>query len=748
MKLLTKKTTTRLKIVGATFTTIFTLLTAFVGTIAWFVANQHVEATGMTISIAVSNCTIDSFNLFKFDYSLNTFGDIDYLSPQDGKVDKYPYVSQSGFGVSEMNVYDPIEKVVMGNSFDLRKMNCNAIYEAVISSQSFVDAYLDSTAVLRDDVVLGANQTLLSSCVDFDLFYEHEIADTVNGAINLDLYTSNGLPKYLPTSYASPLNIAYVGATTPNDNLGSFGDLYLDTTTNYLYVKTASGWGEHITSRISSSTDVPEGSTDSLSYHVKTDSHNVYRYIDNWALCKSAYLGVSGTYDSSTPGIPEDDDYFLDSSSGVLKQYDADEDSWTTINSINGYYFLDEDSGDVYYNNSGWNAFVTAEDDLFLDYNTSTLYTKGETAWAQKANIEAEKVYYKISYLASINYKSTWASFTADQTGDSVPTNAVEGESGDRYIRTDTHDLYIKTDNSWGNPLTIKKGLTGINGASGETAPQTPATNDYFFDEENNVLKQYDGSDWGNVTPTNGDYYYGETTSILYLYNDGAWAEANVNTDDYFYANISSTVYKFNGTTWSASSCSEGDYFIDVVSHGLKYYHNSSWEAVAGNLSGAVAPQEATGNPGDKYVETTNNDLYIKASTSWGNPLQIKKGTVGTSLPVSPSENDYFLDSSTNTIKQYDGSSWQNVVMNEGDYYIDVTSNDLYRFQKHAHFYEGGNPTLATSGEVTFSGGQVKLYINVNYAPNQLDGYTDKVYINKTRAVRDFAFSFNFKAGV
>ena len=747
MAKVTNKIKSRFKIVSATFTAIFTLATAFTGTIAWFFAIQQVEANGMSVTIASSNCTIDSFNLYRFDYSLNTFGDIDYLSPQDGNVGKYPYVSQSGFGVSEMNVYDPIEKVVMGNSFDLRKMNCNAVYEAVISSSSFTNAYLDSTAVLRDDVVLGANQTLLSSCADIDLFFEYEIADTLDGAVNLDLYTSDGMPKYLPTSYSSPLNIVYVGATTPNDNLGDFGDLYLDTTSDYLYIKTASGWGEHITSRISSSTAVPEGTTDSLSYHIKTDSHSVYRYIDSWTLCKSAYLGVSGTYASSAPNNPEDGDYFLNSSSGDLKQYDASSDAWTTISSLNGYYFLDEDSGTVYYYDSDWATFAINEDDSFLDYNTSALYVKGETDWAQKTNIEAEKIYYKISYLASINYKSTWASFVADQTGDSAPTNAIEGESGDRYIRTDTHDLYVKTANSWGSPLTIKKGLTGINGASGETAPQNPSADDYFFDEEHNILKQYDGSEWGNVTPENGTYYYGETTSTLYHYADGAWAEANVNRDDYFYANISSSVYQFNGTTWVAASCSEGDYFIDVVSHALKYYHSSAWEAVNGNLSGATAPQEATGNPGDKYVETTNNDLYIKASTSWGNPLQIKKGTVGTSLPVSPSENDYFLDSNTNTIKQYDGSAWQNVAMNEGDYYIDINSNNLYRFQKHAHFYEDGNPTLATKGAVSFADGQVKLYVNVNYAPSQLEDYTDKVYMNKTKAVRDFVFSFNFTAG-
>ena len=745
-----RKTTTktRLKIVSATATVVFSLASVFAGTYAWFFTQSNVTATGMSVAVVSNNCTIESLNLYKFTYAINKYGDIDYLSPQDGNVNKYPYISPSGFGVTEMNVYDPIEKVVMGSSFDLRNMNCNAVYEATISTNSLTEAYLDASAIARQNVLAGNNQTLLSTCVDFDLYFESEIADENNGNLNLTLYSADGKPKYLPSNYSSPLNIVYCGPTAPNNGLGGVGDLYLNTTNKNLYLKAGSSWGNPLNNGVSTGTETPTGTTDSLSYYVKTNTDTVYRYIDSWMLCSNAYLGVQGAYTNSEPSAESsnDGDYYLDYSSESLKRYVGGE-GWTTVANTQGYYFIDSATGDLYLNNGGWSSVNTNLGDNFLDSATGELKKKSENSWENAINITSEKIYYKISYLASLNLKPLMSKVAPEQSGASAPTNAIAGSSGDKYICTNTHDLYIKTDNSWGSPVGVKKGLTGSSGYSGDSIPVSPSEDDYFFDETNNSLKQFDGSEWQLSTPLSGDYYFGVTTLTLYQFNGLEWERANINKDDYFFASESSSLYQYNGTTWAAANCVSGDYFIDVVSHSLKVYNGSSWENVVPDLTGVNPPQEVAGNPGSKYIETTNNDLYIKAPTSWGNPLSIRKGTVGTSLPLSPSSNDYFFDTSMNVIKQYDGSSWNIVSMGEGDYFIDIETNELYRFQNHAHFYDNGDPTLCKNNSVSFADGPIKLYVNVNYSPEQLEDYTEIVYLNKTTAIHDFAFSFNFQAG-
>ena len=137
------------------------------------------------------------------------------------------------------------------------------------------------------------------------------------------------------------------------------------------------------------------------------------------------------------------------------------------------------------------------------------------------------------------------------------------------------------------------------------------------------------------------------------------------------------------------------------------------------SLAGRGSPADNAGSPGDFYIDTANNDLYIKAPTSWGNPVTITKGS---SEPAVSN------------------------LRKEGDYYIKTDTHELYRFQKHAHFYDDGDPTLAKAKDVEFGQGEIVLYVNVNYAPEQLEQYTQDIYLGNIEAIYDFAFSFTFSA--
>lgn len=66
----------------------------------------------------------------------------------------------------------------------------------------------------------------------------------------------------------------------------------------------------------------------------------------------------------------------------------------------------------------------------------------------------------------------------------------------------------------------------------------------------------------------------------------------------------------------------------------------------------------------------------------------------------------------------------------------------------HTHYYGGQNKpesiVLATNKSVTFVDGEVKLYINVNYAPNELAKYASDIYTHNILAVYDFTLEFSF----
>ncbi|MBP5574811.1 MAG: hypothetical protein J6X50_03615 [Bacilli bacterium] len=232
------KTKTRLKIVVATLTTVFSLFSAFSATIAWFAANSTAEATGMQIAVTSGgSCDLDDIKLIKFDYGMSTIGEvtsIDYLNPETGEVSLYDYnydyhsfgefssgvkyyqwngeswditdtvplsgaskgtvdypseleelspdindyylVSNGNWNnVDAMNVYDPVDMVVRRSS--LKDMNCNAVYEMSFVSQESSTLLLNLTSSLFTINNLG-DDILLSDCVDFDVYYESDLLDS------------------------------------------------------------------------------------------------------------------------------------------------------------------------------------------------------------------------------------------------------------------------------------------------------------------------------------------------------------------------------------------------------------------------------------------------------------------------------------------------------------------------------------------------------------------------------------------
>lgn len=191
---MTKIKRLNLKIIAASSVAIFSLAALFSGVYAWFVLKMDAAlASDEFVVVNLGQCDLYSVKLIKFDYASQTYGsgeyeftNIDYLSPENGEVNKYNYnKDENSFGyledstwvsVDTMNVYDPIESIIMGNT--LKDLNCNAIYEFVITSSDLTDVYFNAAVSKILDVVKQEEDLFLSSCADFDLYMPSDLLDS------------------------------------------------------------------------------------------------------------------------------------------------------------------------------------------------------------------------------------------------------------------------------------------------------------------------------------------------------------------------------------------------------------------------------------------------------------------------------------------------------------------------------------------------------------------------------------------
>ena len=200
MKKMNRKLKTRLRIVGATASTVFTLFTAFTATYAWFASQSTATATGMNVSVFSQHVSLENVSLYKFNYGTTvyeSFTVVDYLDPSEGTVDKYSYDEESGNYLDEndnvaikMNMYDPMQSIVLGSS--LSDLHCNVILKVDIEASGVTTANMDLNVFRLVEKTKTSSQIFLSDCVDFDVFFQEDLDGVVNKA---DYY-----PSYISTS--------------------------------------------------------------------------------------------------------------------------------------------------------------------------------------------------------------------------------------------------------------------------------------------------------------------------------------------------------------------------------------------------------------------------------------------------------------------------------------------------------------------------------------------------------------------
>lgn len=210
MKQLTSKTRTRLKIVGATATAVFSLATVFTATYAWFSTNKIVSANGAMVTIKAIDANIESVTLYKFNYAEDGFGGYDYLFPELGGVGAYQFddsADRQSFGevvhndetgedewkpVTMMNLYDPLNDTITGRG--LISLNSNTVFKVVLSSTSLANSSLPikvEALSIRSQKTKQSDEIWLSSCVDFDFFLPSALSDP--------RLVTDGYKNYLPS---------------------------------------------------------------------------------------------------------------------------------------------------------------------------------------------------------------------------------------------------------------------------------------------------------------------------------------------------------------------------------------------------------------------------------------------------------------------------------------------------------------------------------------------------------------------
>ena len=194
-------------------------------------------------------------------------------------------------------------------------------------------------------------------------------------------------------------------------------------------------------------------------------------------------------------------------------------------------------------------------------------------------------------------------------SGTTDPTSEA-GKEGDKYVNTTTGDIFVKKNGQWEREGNLKgaKGDKGEDGATGATG----AAGQNGRDGQNGQNGR-DGKDIlsGTSDPTSetgkeGDKYVNTTTGDIFVKKNGQWErEGNLKG-------------------------AKGDKGEDGVA-GVAGQNGQNGRDGKDILSGTTDPTSEIGKEGDKYVNTTTGDIFVKKNGQWEREGNLKgpKGDKG-----------------------------------------------------------------------------------------------------------------------
>ena len=185
-------------------------------------------------------------------------------------------------------------------------------------------------------------------------------------------------------------------------------------------------------------------------------------------------------------------------------------------------------------------------------------------------------------------------------SGTSDPTSET-GKEGDKYVNTTTGDIFVKKNGQWEREGNLKgpkgdKGEDGVAGAAGAAGQNGQNGRD-----GKDILSGT--SDPTSETGKEGDKYVNTTTGDIFVKKNGQWErEGNLKGP-------------------------KGDKGEDGAT-GAAGQNGRDGKDI---LSGTSDPTSETGKEGDKYVNTTTGDIFVKKNGQWEREGNLKgpKGDKG-----------------------------------------------------------------------------------------------------------------------
>ena len=217
-----KKISTKLKIIGATVTVLFSLFSFFTGTLAWFTNNNSITASGASITVeAPDGVNFDIYYLHHFEIDQSTNKDGNYNSA----ISAYSgYENAAANAVFESVLYDEEGNVVDELGQEVEEENPMMInhlwpahrltYAIVITGGDVSNFSLNSWDEETDDSVKATNNDLISLSWAINIFGSAYTVSATNDvtadiATGFVSYAAANLSDTFTYSQASPAPVQH-----------------------------------------------------------------------------------------------------------------------------------------------------------------------------------------------------------------------------------------------------------------------------------------------------------------------------------------------------------------------------------------------------------------------------------------------------------------------------------------------------------------------------------------------------------
>ena len=373
------------------------------------------------------------------------------------------------------------------------------------------------------------------------------------------------------------------GTETPGENQGKDGDTYVNTKTGEVFVKENGTWkpaGNIKGPKGDDGKDILNGKTDPTSEigkdgdkYVNTETGDIFvKENGTWKSAGNIKGPKGDKGENGTNGTNgRDGTNGTNGTDGVAGATGAaGHDGRDGKDILNGTETPGENQG--------------KDGDTYVNTKTGEVFVKENGTWKPAGNIKGPKGDDGKDIL----------------NGKTDPTSEI-GKDGDKYVNTETGDIFVKENGTWKSAGNIKgpkgdKGENGTNGTNGRDG--TNGTNGTDGVAGATGAAGHDGRDGKDIL--NGTETPGE--------NQGKDGDTYVNTK------TGEVFVKENGTWKPAGNIKgpKGDDGKDI-------------------LNGKTDPTSEIGKDGDKYVNTETGDIFVKENGTWKSAGNIKgpKGDKG-----------------------------------------------------------------------------------------------------------------------